>query len=135
MLQKIIGYRPKEVTIEPAPTDSTWAAPSLYTDQETTGKERELVIYREELVAHTANYFGPQGSVLPITNGMNCQNCHLDAGTKPWGNNFGAVYSTYPKFRERSGAIENVYERVNECFERSLNGKAIGSSLQKAALK
>ncbi len=59
---------------------------------------------------------------------MNCQNCHLDAGTRPWGNNYGAVASTYPKFRERSGTIENITKRVNDCFERSLNGKAIDTS-------
>jgi thiosulfate dehydrogenase len=56
---------------------------------------------------------------------MNCQNCHLDAGSKPWGNNYSAVASTYPKFRERSGSLEGIYKRVNDCFERSLNGKAI----------
>lgn len=60
-----------------------------------------------------------------ISNGMNCQNCHLDAGTKPFGNNYGAVASTYPKFRARSGAIETIEKRVNDCFERSLNGKSM----------
>ncbi len=39
-----------------------------------------------------------------------------------WGNNFGAVASTYPRFRERSGTIESVEKRVNDCIERSLNG-------------
>jgi thiosulfate dehydrogenase len=43
--------------------------------------------YGRNLIAHTAQYLGPKGSVAAITNGMNCQNCHLDAGTKPWGNN------------------------------------------------
>jgi thiosulfate dehydrogenase len=56
---------------------------------------------------------------------MNCQNCHLNAGTQPWGNNYFAVQSTYPKFRARSGAIEDQVKRVNDCFERSLNGQAL----------
>ncbi len=59
---------------------------------------------------------------------MNCQNCHLSAGTTDWGNNYGAVFSTYPKYRARSGAKENIYKRINDCFERSLNGKAIDTS-------
>lgn len=105
--------------------DSTWIAPSLFLDQVTAGEERTLVIYGEELVAHTSKYLGPQGSVLTITNGMNCQNCHLDAGTRPWGNNYGAVYSTYPKMRARSGQVEDIYKRVNDCFERSLNGSPL----------
>lgn len=124
-LQEIIRHTKNKVVIAREPVDSTWVAPSLFTDQVTTGKERELVIYGQELVAHTAAYFGPKGSVLQISNGMNCQNCHLDAGTRPWGNNYGAVYSTYPKFRDRSGTVEDIYKRVNDCFERSLNGKPI----------
>ena len=108
--------------------DSTWIAPSLYVDQETTGEERAKIIYGEDLIANTAKYLGPHGAVKQITNGMNCQNCHLDAGTRPWGNNYGGVYSTYPKMRARSGRIENIYKRVNDCFERSLNGQALDTN-------
>ncbi|GAB2562014.1 c-type cytochrome [Spirosoma luteum] len=89
------------------------------------GKE---IRYGRELVAHTAKYLGPNGSVLHLSNGMNCQNCHLDAGTKIMGNNYAAVFSTYPKFRERSGGIETVVKRITDCFERSLSGKGPDSS-------
>jgi len=108
--------------------DSAWAAPSLYSDMETSGKERGMVIYGQDLIAHTSKYFGPNGTVAHITNGMNCQNCHLDAGTRKWGNNYAAVYSTYPQLRGRSNAVQDIYGRVNDCFERSLNGKAINNN-------
>lgn len=111
-----------------ASTDSSWVAPSLYTDKELEGKDRELVIYGEDIIAHTSRYFGPKGSVARISNGMNCQNCHLNAGKKNWGNNYSAVFSTYPKFRDRSGSMENIYKRVSDCFERSLNGSAPDST-------
>ena len=85
--------------------------------------------YGRDLIVHTSHYFGAKGKVLKnVTNGMNCQNCHLDAGTKVWGNNYSAVMSTYPKYRPRSGQTETVSKRVNDCFERSLNGKAIDST-------
>jgi len=90
--------------------------------------EKELVYYGRDLIAHTAKYLGPNGSVTQISNGQNCQNCHLQAGTMAFGNNYGSVASTYPKFRARSGAVENIYKRVNDCFERSLNGKALDTS-------
>jgi thiosulfate dehydrogenase len=94
-------------------------------DQETdSGK---LIAYGRDLLANTAYYLGPKGIVMQSTNGMNCQNCHLDAGTKPWGNNYGRVYTTYPKFRARSGSTENIYKRVNDCLERSLNGQTLDS--------
>jgi thiosulfate dehydrogenase len=88
--------------------------------------KKDLILYGKDLIAHTADYFGPQGKVKKnAMNGMNCQNCHLDAGTKVFGNNYSAVAATYPKYRARSGAIEDIYKRVNDCFERSLNGKAL----------
>jgi len=87
-----------------------------------------LIRYGYELIAHTAKYLGPKGTVQQTTNRMNCQNCHLEAGTKPWGLNYGSVYSSYPKFRERSGSLETIYKRVNDCMERSLNGKALDTN-------
>jgi thiosulfate dehydrogenase len=94
-------------------------------DQQTdSGK---LIAYGRDLLANTAHYLGPKGIVSQSTNGMNCQNCHLDAGTKPWGNNYGRVYTTYPRFRARSGSVENIYKRVNDCLERSLNGQSLDS--------
>ena len=50
--------------------------------------------YGRELIAHTAHYLGPNGSVAQLTNGMNCQNCHLQAGTQGFANNYLAVAAT-----------------------------------------
>jgi thiosulfate dehydrogenase len=100
-----------------------WKPAEINRIADTTLKQE--VEYGKDLIAHTAKYLGPNGSVKQITNGMNCNNCHLDAGTKPWGNNYGSVYSMYPKMRARSGQVENLYKRVNDCMERSLNGKPL----------
>lgn len=89
--------------------------------------EDSLAKYGRELIENTSYYLGPKGKVAAITNGMNCQNCHLDGGTIPWGNNYSAVVPTYPKFRDRSGAIESIEKRVNDCLQRSLNGQAVDS--------
>jgi thiosulfate dehydrogenase len=90
--------------------------------------EDSLVKYGRELIENTSYYLGPKGKVAAITNGMNCQNCHLDGGTIPFGNNYSAVVPTYPKFRDRSGSIETIEKRVNDCLQRSLNGQPIDSS-------
>ena len=84
--------------------------------------------YGYQLISKTAYYLGPNGIVARITNGMNCQNCHLNGGTVPWGNNYSAVYSTYPQFRARSGGLETIPKRVNDCLQRSLNGNPIDSN-------
>lgn len=102
---------------------SMWEGPDpAYAPPGDTG---ELIRYGHELIAHTAAYLGPKGSVAQVTNGMNCQNCHLDAGRRIWGNNYGAVAGNYPKFRARSGTIEDINKRIADCMERSLNGTAL----------
>lgn len=101
-----------------------WVGPGAHEIDVSTDSGK-LIAYGRELIANTARYLGPSGSILQISNGMNCQNCHLEGGTKPWGNNYGGVYSSYPRFRNRSGTVENIYRRINDCIERSLNGKVL----------
>jgi thiosulfate dehydrogenase len=103
-----------------------WTAPD--TNSLGNSEEDRLIKYGRQLIANTSFYLGPKGTVQHITNGMNCQNCHLNAGTKYFGNNYSAVASTYPKFRARSGTVEDVYKRVNDCIQRSLNGTALDTA-------
>lgn len=105
------------------PSEAVWQAPDPASIPATAAGE--LIRYGRELIAHTAVYLGPQGKVRQISNGMNCQNCHLQAGTLAFGNNFGAVASTYPRFRHRSGSVEGFEKRINDCIERSLNGQPL----------
>ncbi|WP_162339648.1 c-type cytochrome [Cyclobacterium salsum] len=100
-----------------------WQAPQLASLP--SNQEGDLIRYGHELIAHTAVYLGPKGKVRQISNGMNCQNCHLKGGTVAYGNNYGAVASKYPVFRNRSGTTEGYEKRVNDCIERSLNGKPL----------
>ena len=100
-----------------------WTPPDSLSIPQTP--EGDLIRYGRELVAHTSVYLGPAGKASTTTNGMNCQNCHLKAGKKVFGNNYSAVSSTYPKFRARSGTMETIEKRINDCIERSLNGQPL----------
>lgn len=116
----------KNIPVAPVPVKkeaAQWHAPD--SNLIASEKNGALVAYGKNLIANTAFFLGPKGTVASISNGMNCQNCHLDAGTRFFGNNYSAVYSTYPKFRARSGTLEDIYKRVNDCMERSLNGKTL----------
>src|SRR5947209_2406632 len=53
--------------------------------------EGDLIRYGKELIVHTSQYLGPKGIVANRSNGMNCQNCHIDAGTTNFANPFSAV--------------------------------------------
>lgn len=121
---------PKVAATTPINTETSTGATSIYWtppsfEQITDLKKLDLVFYGKELIEHTAKFLGPKGNVSSLTNGQNCQNCHLEGGTKIFGNNYGAVASTYPKMRARSGTKESIQKRVNDCFERSLNGKPL----------
>lgn len=103
-----------------------WKAPDTAKIPHTS--QGAMIRYGRDLIAYTAIYLGPEGKVARISNGMNCQNCHLNAGTKPWGNNYGGSAATYPKFRERSGTVESLEKKVNDCLIRSLNGAPLDSN-------
>lgn len=109
-----------------SPKDRSWIPPD--TSRIPHSAEGALIRYGRELIANTSFYLGPGGKIASISNGMNCQNCHLDAGTRSWGNNYSGVFSTYPKYRDRSGTVESVYKRINDCLERSLNGKPLDTA-------
>ncbi len=117
---------PVVITSPAVPEAPAWQAP----DTNSLGNDSagQLIRYGRNLVAYTAQYLGPKGTVATITNGMNCQNCHIDAGARPWGNCFSAVAATYPVYRPRSGRVESIEFRVNDCLQRSLNGHPIDSS-------
>jgi thiosulfate dehydrogenase len=105
--------------------EADWTAPdtsSLLQDE-----KGNLIRYGRMLIANTGAYFGPGGKISKHANGMNCQNCHLDAGTRLYANSYSAVNSIYPKFRARSGTVEHLEKRINDCMERSMNGEKIDS--------
>ena len=60
-----------------------------------------------------------------VGNQLNCTSCHLANGSEayaaPWQN----ISSIYPIYRSRAGRINTIQERINGCFERSMNGTAL----------
>ncbi len=103
--------------------ERVWTAPDTSTIPK--GEEGKLIWYGRRLIIHTSSYFGPKGSIGKSSNGLNCQNCHLEVGTRPYGNNLGAASTIYPKYLPRSGSVVSLSEKINECFSRSLNGEKI----------
>ncbi len=107
-------------------SDIPWIAPD--TASIPHNADGDLIRYGRKLIASTSFYLGPKGTVAHVANSMNCQNCHIDAGARPFGNSFSAVASMYPQFRPRSGVVESIEFRINDCLLRSLNGSTIDST-------
>jgi thiosulfate dehydrogenase len=60
-----------------------------------------------------------------VGNALSCANCHLDAGRKIGAGTYVGVPNAYPQYKARAGKEVSLEDRINECFERSLNGKAL----------
>jgi thiosulfate dehydrogenase len=60
-----------------------------------------------------------------VGNALNCTNCHLDGGLNPNTASFVGLSALYPQYRERAGREMNLADRINECFERGMNGKPL----------
>lgn len=56
---------------------------------------------------------------------INCTNCHLNSGTQPFAGPWVGVVARFPQYRSRSAKVDTLTDRVNDCFERSLNGKRL----------
>lgn len=55
-------------------------------------------------------------------NHLRCVSCHFAGGTARNGLPLVGAYSRFPQFRPRSGRVDLIEDRINDCFERSLNG-------------
>lgn len=85
-----------------------------------------LIRYGRELFIRTAYYLGPKGSVKQYTgNNGNCTNCHIDGGTRLYGNNLLDAFGRYPSYRGREGTILTIQDRINNCIERPMLGKPL----------
>ena len=73
-----------------------------------------------EIVVKTQEY-----AYVYVGNRLNCTNCHLDAGLNPNAAPFVGLASVYPEYRASNGRVNTLADRINECFERSLNGRAL----------
>lgn len=67
------------------------------------------------------------GDSLPehVGNGLTCTNCHFENGTRPNVMPWVAVYGQFPQYRSRAGTVQVIQDRINDCLERSMNGKAL----------
>lgn len=81
---------------------------------------RAQILRGRELATRTAEELPAH-----VGNGFHCTSCHLAAGTAAGAAPWVGVAARYPLYRARSGREVTLAERVNDCFERSMNGRAL----------
>jgi thiosulfate dehydrogenase len=60
-----------------------------------------------------------------VGNGLNCTSCHLNGGTTPYASPWVGIWGMFPEWRSRDAKVSALQERINDCFERSMNGKPL----------
>lgn len=56
---------------------------------------------------------------------LSCANCHIADGTQKDAMPLVGSYARFPQYRGRSGKVDLLENRINDCFQRSMNGKAL----------
>ena len=56
---------------------------------------------------------------------LNCSSCHLDAGARPQALGWIGIADKFPEYNARRGSTITLPQRINDCFERSMNGRAL----------
>ena len=65
----------------------------------------------------------PKYAARYVGNKMNCADCHLQAGTQAYASPLAGLTTIFPAFTKRDGRVITIERRIQECFERSENGK------------
>jgi thiosulfate dehydrogenase len=56
---------------------------------------------------------------------LRCTSCHLGDGHQKNALPLTGVYARFPQYRARTGTVQRLEDRVNDCFLRSMNGSAL----------
>ena len=91
-------------------------------------KENLRIKYGYELFINTSKYIGPDNpntEMVYAGNSLSCNNCHLDAGTKPFSAPLIGIIQRFPQFRGRENKMGSIEERIDGCMERSMNGRKL----------
>jgi thiosulfate dehydrogenase len=67
----------------------------------------------------------PDSLPAHVGSDLRCFSCHLLEGTQAGALPLIGVYSRFPQYRSRNALINLLEDRINDCFERSLNGTAL----------
>ena len=57
-----------------------------------------------------------------VGNGMNCTNCHIEQGRKANSAPLWGAYPMYPAYRKKNDKVNSFTERMQGCFQFSMNG-------------
>ncbi len=87
-----------------------------------------MIRYGHRLITETSNIVGPEVKDEKMRfagNNLLCQSCHFNGGQDKNTMSYIGVANRYPAFSKRHNRMSDLTERVQDCYERSLNGRKL----------
>lgn len=85
-----------------------------------SGPMGEAIRYGHQLTTQTQVY-----AKKYVGNDLNCTSCHLNGGRTPNAAPWVGIWGVFPEYRTRNAQVNTLQDRVNDCFQRSMNGKPL----------
>lgn len=82
-----------------------------------SGEMGDMIKLGRNIFVHTQVY-----AKNLVGNGLNCVNCHLDAGRKADSAPLWAAYVSFPAYRSKNHKVNSFEDRLAGCFRFSMNG-------------
>jgi thiosulfate dehydrogenase len=92
--------------------------PGWHDAQLPDGPAGTAIALGQRILSHT-----PETVPAYSGNALNCTSCHLDGGRRSWSAPWVGIWGVFPEYRSRSAKVITLLDRINDCFERSLNGR------------
>src|SRR5579872_6403255 len=121
-----LGTAPTIAQPKQAPEPAAWPQPDA--DRLPPGPWKDTVLYGRKLIMETYSLVGPEAADKTKRysgNNLACQNCHLDGGRQRFALPIVGVYGAFPAYMARENQMRTLQDRINGCFERSMNGRAV----------
>jgi thiosulfate dehydrogenase len=103
-----------------------WSVPEVYAlPDDAFGK---AVRRGRNLIIRTSSLIGPDAADPAMRyggNGLDCQSCHLHAGTQRFGLPLAGIWGLFPLYVARENEVRTLEDRINGCMQRSMNGRTL----------
>lgn len=123
VIAALLSHGARSQPVSPQPV---WSVPDPETlPDDDVGRSvrqgRDLIVKTSSLIGPDA----PDPAKRYGGNGLDCQSCHLNAGTQRFGLPLAGVWNVFPTYIARENEVRTLAQRINGCMERSMNGRAL----------
>lgn len=87
----------------------------------------DMIALGNEIINHTSKHIGPMAPKDKqfAGNNLSCASCHAPGGIRKDSAGFVGIAARFPSYSSRADKFTDLYDRINGCMQRSMNGKPL----------